>query len=173
LGSDYVGVTSAATRRTTEGCLLGVVRFVGMPASGTTPRGIARVNPMDWHTTQRSFIRDTGLELKKRPAMQDGTLRLSSPHPRANVLEIFKRNASLCGLSLPNDAFADRVIHVFGEASLLARQVAQASFCRERSFPLELVSEPSMPHSQRPSSQYADELASLMTESFHLFDQAR
>ena len=42
--------------------------------------------------------------------MQNGALRLPSPHPHTNTREVFKGKRTRCALSLPNDALADRVI---------------------------------------------------------------
>src|SRR6266540_5788217 len=77
--------------------------------------------------------------------MQNGALRLSSPHPRADVLEIFKRDPPLRALSLPNNAFADRVVHILGKARFLSRQFPEPPLRRQSSFFLELVPEPPMP----------------------------
>ncbi|MEN9936822.1 MAG: hypothetical protein RLZZ387_3401 [Chloroflexota bacterium] len=44
LSSDCVGMTSAATRRTAEGCLVGAVSLVCMPAGRTAARGVARID---------------------------------------------------------------------------------------------------------------------------------
>jgi len=74
--------------------------------------------------------------------MQNGALRLPSPDPRANALEVFKRNPTLRALSLPNDAFADRVVHVLGKAILLSGQLAQPPLCRQGTLLLKPISEP-------------------------------
>ena len=129
LGSDCIGMTSAATRYTTEGCLIRTVCLVGMPTGWAPPRGIARVDQGNGNACKPGLIHDIALQLKERPAMQHGALRLPSPYPRANVLEIFKRDSSLRALSLPNDAFADRVVDIFGKARLLPRQFPEAPLC--------------------------------------------
>src|SRR6266511_559765 len=77
--------------------------------------------------------------------MQNGALRLSSPHPRADVLEIFKSDPPLRALSLPNNAFADRVVDILCKARLLSRQFPESSLCRQGSFFLEVIPEPPMP----------------------------
>lgn len=82
--------------------------------------------------------------MKERPAMQDGALRLPSPHRRANMLEVFKCNRALRALSLPYQALADRVVGVFGEAGFLTRQSPKPSLCRQRTFFLEPVSQATM-----------------------------
>ncbi len=92
-----------------------------MTARGAGTRGIPRIDQHNGNARQCRLVANKGLQLKERPAMQNGALRLPSPHPRANVLEIFKRNPTLRALSLPNDAFADRVVDILGKARFLSR----------------------------------------------------
>jgi len=137
-------MTSAATRYAAEGCLIEAIGFVDMSALGAPSRGIPRIDQGNRNARKRGFVRNAGLQLRERPAMQNGALRLSSPHPRVNVLEVFKRNPSLRALSPPNNAFAERMVDIPGKAGFLSRQLPQASLCRQGAFFLELVPEPPM-----------------------------
>jgi hypothetical protein len=96
LGSDRISMTSAATLNAFECCLGLAIRFCDLAARWAGARGISRINQHGRDTRKHGFVRDKGLQLKERPAMQYGALRLPSPEERANVLEIFKRNPSLC-----------------------------------------------------------------------------
>src|SRR6266545_2959074 len=145
LSSDRIGMTSAATRYAEEGCLIGTIGLVDMPARRAGARGITGIDQHDGDARQCCLVADEGLQLKERPAMQNGALRLPSPHPCADVLEVFKRNRPLCALSLPNNAFADRVVDILCEAGFLSRQRPEPSLCRERPFLLEFVTQPPSP----------------------------
>jgi hypothetical protein len=144
-GSDRIRMASAATRYAAKGCLIGAIGLVNMAARWTCSRGISRIDQSDGYARKRGLVCDTGLQLKERPAMQNGALRLPSPHPRANVLEVFKRNPPLCALSLPNNAFADRMVDILCEARFLSRQFLESPLRRQGSLLLELVSEPPVP----------------------------
>lgn len=58
--------------------------------------------------------------------MQLSPLLPSSPHPRAETLELFKGYGSLRAFGKLNDAFADDVVRVGGETALLAGEFLQA-----------------------------------------------
>jgi hypothetical protein len=117
-GSDCVGMTSAATRDTAEGGLVRAVGLVGIPAGRTAARGIARIDEYDTNTSPPRLVVDKAAELSERPAMQLSTLLPPSPHPRADALEVLKADRPLCAFGSLNDAFADRVVHIFGKKEL-------------------------------------------------------
>ena len=76
--------------------------------------------------------------------MQLSALLPSSPRPRSDALEVFKCNPSLCAFGSLNNAFADRVVYVFGEAALLTGKLLQPPPCGLRPEALEFGSQPSM-----------------------------
>ncbi len=137
LSSDYVRVTSAATRRTAEGGLIGAIGFVDMSARRACSTGVSGINQHNGDTNTLCFVGDKRAELEERPAMQLSTLLPLSPHPRANTLEVFKADRSLRAFGSLNQAFADRVVHVFGKAALLAGKLFQSPSRRFCSQPLE------------------------------------
>lgn len=145
LSSDDVGMASAATRRTAKDRLTWTIGLVDMPARWTGARGVPGIDQHDWDTGALRFVGHKRQELKERPAMQNGALRLPSPHPRANVLEVFKRYSSLRALSLPNDALADRMVHILGKAGLLPGQAPEPSCCGACAFLLQPIPKPPMP----------------------------
>jgi hypothetical protein len=110
--SDYVSVPSVGTLRTQEVRLRFPVCFRAMPAGRTRPGRIARINKLDRHTAQARFVAHELLQLVKRPRLQDRTLRLPSPHPRLNVLQIFERNLTLRALSRRYELFGDHMVGV-------------------------------------------------------------
>src|SRR5690606_24482276 len=76
---------------------------------------------------------------------QSSALRLPSPHPPANALQIFQGYRSLCALSRLDKLFADRVVDVFGEAALLARHQAQSALGSLGALLLQFGAQPPMP----------------------------
>src|SRR6266545_742308 len=60
-GSDRIGMTSAATQYAAEGCLIGTIGLVDMPARWTSAGGIPRIDQGDTNTCERSLVSDTGL----------------------------------------------------------------------------------------------------------------
>ena len=58
LGSDYVCMTSAATRRTTESGLIGAVCRITVPAFGASARGVVGIDQYDPNTKSLRFVAD-------------------------------------------------------------------------------------------------------------------
>ena len=91
--------------------------------------------------TQR-LVEEKGLQLGEGPGMECCALRPSSPHPRANMGQIFDRNRSLCAFGLRNNPFGDHMIDVGSEPIFLTRQPSQPAAASERAFLLQLLSQP-------------------------------
>ena len=138
-------MTSVATRYTTEGGLIGAVGRVRMAADWTVARGVTGIDQHDRNTDPLCFVADKGTELGERPAMQVRTLLPSSPHPRANALEVFKADRPLCAFGSRNNPFADRVVYVLCEAALLTGKQLQPPPCRFGAELLQVGSQPPMP----------------------------
>lgn len=147
LSSNGVGMTSAATRHTTERGLIGAIGLVCVSAGETAARGIPGIDQHHGNTGPPCFVADTGAELKERPTMQLSTLLPPSPHPRANAVQIFKAHRSLRAFGSLYNAFADRVIYVFGKTALFASKLFQAPPRRFGAALLEFRSPPlAIPH---------------------------
>lgn len=120
LSSDYVSVTSAATRRTTKNGLAWTISLVGMPARGAATRGVARIDQHDGNARPLRLVGNKGAQLKERPAMQDRALLPASPHPRANALQVLQGKRTLCAFGNRYQPFADRVVYIPRKAGLLS-----------------------------------------------------
>src|SRR5262249_43786822 len=145
LSSDCVGVTNAVTRHTTEAGLIGAVRLVRMSTHRTAARCVTGINQHNGNARPLCFVADKGTKLGERPTIQLSALLPSSPHPRANTLEVFKADRPLCAFGSLNNAFADRVVDIFGEAALLTSKLAESSSRRFGAQLLEFGSQPPMP----------------------------
>jgi hypothetical protein len=99
---------------------------------------------MDRHTRQSSLVDDTGAKLEKRPTMERGALRPSSPDPRANVRQILQRYRSLRAFGLRHDLLAEGMVHPGGEPSFLACQTAQTPPAALRPESLQLPAQPAI-----------------------------
>ena len=76
--------------------------------------------------------------------MQRSSLRFASPYPRADAREFFQGNPAPGAFSLLYDAFADAVVHVGSEATLLARQFLEATLGRFGAFLLQALAQAMM-----------------------------
>lgn len=100
---------------------------------------------MDRHTRQLSFVRNKSLQLSETPGVECCALRPSSPHPRANVRQIFDGNRPLCAFGLRNNLFRNYMIDMFGEPRFLTGEQTQSAAASQASDPLQFVPEPPMP----------------------------
>src|SRR5258706_3429482 len=116
-----------------------------MPTGWAGARGIPRINEMDRHTRKYCLIDDIGLQLRKGPAMECCALRPSSPHPRANMRQVFQRYRSLRAFGRRNNPFGETVVHILGKAGFLPGQDFEPAAAALRAFLLQLVPESPMP----------------------------
>lgn len=100
---------------------------------------------MDRNTTQPSFVADIHPELRECPGVECCALRPSSPHPRANMRQVFQRNRPLCAFGLRNNPFRETVVDMFCKSALLSSQFPQPAATAERTELLKFISEPPMP----------------------------
>ena len=99
---------------------------------------------MERNSLAYRLIRDKRLQLGEAPRVECCALRPSSPHPRANVRQIFDGNRPLCAFGLRNNPFGETVVDVFGEPSFLPSQNPQAAAAAQGAKPLQLIPEPTM-----------------------------
>ena len=110
------------------------VLFRALSTNWTRARGITRVYVVDRHPRQLRLIADKAPQLRECPTMQRGALRPASPHPRANVRQIFQRYRPLRAFGLRHDLLTHVVIDPCGEPSFLSRKRTQAATAVQRSF---------------------------------------
>jgi len=99
---------------------------------------------MHRHTRTQCLIGDKRLKLGEAPSVECCALRPSSPHPRANVRQIFDGNRPLCAFGLRNNLFGDHMVDVLGEAGFLPSKNPQTATTAQGAKPLQFVSEPPM-----------------------------
>ncbi len=112
-------------------------------------RGIRGVNKDNRDTVHSRFVKYLLPQIVERPAMQLGTLRLSSPYPVADTRQIFKSNSAFGALGRFDKLFADLVVHIFGKPSFFTRQFFSSAFGRFCTFCLQPFSLPSAPFPDR------------------------
>lgn len=124
--------------------MIGTIGFIDVTTARAGARGVARVNLDHGHTHQLRLVLDKGSQLVERPAMQRCSLRLSSPYPVTDALEVFQGDTPTGAFSLSNDAFADLVVDIGSKAALFTRQLAQTTTARLCSFALEFLAQATM-----------------------------
>ena len=96
---------------------------------------------MHQNARPQRFIGDKGLQLSETPRVECCALRPPSPHPRANMRQIFDGNRALRAFGLRNNPFGENVVDVFSESGFLSGKDAQAATAPQRAVPLELVAQ--------------------------------
>jgi hypothetical protein len=110
----------------------------------TRARSVPRINEVDRHTTQLSFVTDKRPQLRESPRVECCALRPSSLHPRANVRQVVGRNRPLRAFGLRNNPFGENMVDVFGKPALLTGKLFQTAMAALRAFLLELTTQPAM-----------------------------
>ena len=105
-------------------------RSVGLrdvSALRTLPACVARINQQYGYARSLRLILDKGAQLPERPARESSTLLPSSPHPLANVPELFQPYRLLRAFGKLDKLFADYVVGVASEPPFFARKLLQAA----------------------------------------------
>ena len=102
--------------------------FGGVTANRTHLRGVGRVYEYHRDTGESGFVKYFLPQIVKRPAMQLGTLRPSSPYPGTNPLEVFKGNAYSGAFSRFYKLLADLVIYIFSKPFFFAGKLFRPAF---------------------------------------------
>src|SRR6185295_15186480 len=82
-----------------------------MPALAARLAGMFRVNQVNRHAAEFSFIDNHFLKLIEAPSADLCSLVFMEPflNPRSDTLQVFKGNAACCAFSQRNNGFADAV----------------------------------------------------------------
>ncbi len=99
---------------------------------------------MHGNTRHVRLIADKRPQLSKRPGMECCALRPSSPHPRANMGQIFNRYRALCAFGLRNHPFRQDMVHIFCKPLFLTGKYPQPAAAAFGALLLELGSESSV-----------------------------
>jgi len=94
----------------------------------------------DWNASQLGLVLEEAAELIKSPVRKSWTLSARGRCPRANVLEILKRNRPVGAFRLFHDGFGDAVVDVALVAGLSARDGAELPRSRSALLALEIAS---------------------------------
>ena len=119
----------------------GTIAFFRTATHRTFSGGVARVNIGDGDAAPLRFVGDKLPQLIERPAVHCGALRLANRYPVADAAQVFQGDPAASVLSLFHNAFADRVVDVCGKATLLARQLLEATLRAARALALQLLAQ--------------------------------
>jgi hypothetical protein len=125
--SGAVCVGSVPALDALEDLLRRSVRLREVSALGTLPACVARVNEQYGYARSFRLILDKGAQLPERPARELSTLLPSSPHPLANVPEVFQPYRPLRAFGKLDKLFADYVVGVASEPPFFARELLEAA----------------------------------------------
>jgi len=110
-----------------------------MPTSRAALAGVFRVYQDDRNPSKSRLVFDKLPQLGKTPiAVPRSFVFASNPCPRADMRQIFQRNPSVRAFGSLNESLADRVVDVFLETTLTARQLLQVASGRLRAALLKL-----------------------------------
>src|SRR5574343_133469 len=138
-----------ATLNTGENTLGFAISLINMPTSNTFARSIARINIENRHTSKQGFVFDKTSKLVKSPTVMCGSLFFPYSSPFSNAFQIFKDNRRLRVFGFGNDSLADYVISMCSETSFFPSSFFEETFCSTGTFFLELLSNISIPTTDR------------------------
>lgn len=118
------------------------IAFVDTATSGAGATRVARIDRDHGDACPPCLVLDEGAQLMKGPTVQDRSLAAASSCPQANALEVFKSNPACGVFGGLYDLLADDVVHVRGEAALLAGEALETALGRAGLLLLEFGAEP-------------------------------
>lgn len=118
------------------------IAFGYMPASRTAPAGVSRIHELDRDAVKPALVSDFGLQVRKRPGVQDAPLRLGSPYPTTDALEVFKGYRAAGAFGLGANLFRNYVVLVMDEASFTPAEALQNPLGRTSAFGLKALALP-------------------------------
>ena len=106
------------------------VLFGDMPALGTFPRCVTRVNLRERNTVLLRFIGDKAAQLCERPLSMFFSFRSTNSYSFANAFEFLNGNGRICAFSGQDNSLTDTVILMFLKACLFVGNLLQMSLGR-------------------------------------------
>ena len=94
------------------------VAFGHMPASRTASAGVSGIHELHRDAVKPALVSDFGLQVRKRPGVQDAPLSLGSPGPTTDALEVFKGYPAAGAFGLGANLFRNDVVLMVDEAGL-------------------------------------------------------
>ena len=107
---------------------LGLARTVGflaMPADGTRPAGVARVDRHDGHTRKLGLVLHERSKLEERPSRVPVALPLPNRCPVTNARKVFEGDTASGAFGLGDDGLADAVVLLLSEPGFLASKLLE------------------------------------------------
>lgn len=107
---------------------LGLTRTVGflaMPADGTRPAGVARVDRHDGHTRKLGLVLHERSKLEERPSRVPVALPLPNRCPVTNARKVFEGDTASGAFGLGDDGLADAVVLLLSEPGFLASKLLE------------------------------------------------
>src|SRR5439155_16459014 len=86
---EMVGKSRALARHTGEPALSGTIGAVHMPAGGTSPRSIARIDERNRNSRRFRFVADELRQLVERPRGERSPLGATNRYPVADSAQVF------------------------------------------------------------------------------------
>ena len=118
------------------------VAFGYMPASRTAPAGVSRIHELDRDAVKPALVSDFGLQVRKRPGVQDAPLSLGSPYPTTDALEVFKGYPAAGAFGLGANLFRNDVVLMMYEAGFTPSEALQNPLGRTSAFGLKALALP-------------------------------
>ena len=118
------------------------VAFGHMPASRTAPAGVSGIHELDRDAVKPALVSDFGLQVRKRPGVQDAPLSLGSPYPTTDALEVFKGYPAAGAFGLGANLFRNDVVLMMYEAGFTPSEALQNPLGRTSAFGLKALALP-------------------------------
>ena len=138
--SNDIRKSSVTTGCTGEKGLGTAVGLVYNPALGTNPRRIPWVNGHHGYAHERGLVLYELAKLKEGPGMVLTPLALADFYPSTNTAQVFQGDSTESVVGFRHHLFGDAMVHITGEASLLASPCPEKSFARASALRLEFGS---------------------------------
>lgn len=140
-----VGIGGEPARLAREFVACRPVLLADVATRQALPRRVFCVNKLYRHPDKPAFVGNLGLQVREGPRMQDAPLDFPSPNPRANTLEVFKRNPSFRAFSNSANLFGNHMVLKLHHSGLTPAETMNDSAGRARAFLLQTFPLPPAP----------------------------
>jgi hypothetical protein len=134
-----IGIGGEPTAHAFESVPSLAIAFGYMPASRTAPAGVSRIHELDRDAVETALVSDFGLQVRKRPGVQDAPLSLGSPYPTTDALEVFKGYPAAGAFGLDANLFRNDVVLMMYEAGFTPSEPLQNPLGRTSAFGLKAL----------------------------------
>ena len=115
------------------------IAFGYVPASRTAPAGVSGIHELDRDAVKPALVSDFGLQVRKRPRVQEAPLSLGSPYPTTDALEVFKGYPAAGAFGLDANLFRNDVVLMMYEAGFTPSEPLQNPLGRTSAFGLKAL----------------------------------